>query len=760
MSRTIRTAVMVLVLVIVGMCGFAVVTNAGIGVTSPDVVEVNNGDNGVVVTWSDVENADSYIIYRKNAEKGGTYKLAKVSAQDGSSFCDTDVQSGKEYIYSVRAVEGMRKSKKSDTSVITYLSKPAFKYVTTGDGCVELAWSVAHGADGYMVFKRVDDKLVKLADVKGDTICAYNDPLVVEGENYTYTVVAHKGDFRSTHEYRQSGVYLECPRLNKAENMSRGIEISWEETNSADEYVVYRKAYGEPRWSKIATTDDGSYCDETVKGGVEYIYTVRAAQDGLYSGYNRLGVRSLFIASPCGLQAVNYNDGISLSWDRCDGADKYNVYRKDGDNWSILGVCEKTGFFDNAVEDGKKYTYTVKAKNKNGVLSAYEEVVDCRALTSPLNLQAESVENGIEIKWAIKKFATGYIVYKKSSGDEKWSELKTLNSAQKNSVIDYDARKGEEYTYTVRAIKGDVWGSYNAQGITLRHLPVSKITTTLTPGGIKVSWTPSSEPCKEYVLYKSTGNEQEWEKIGKFRDDERSYTDSSPAYGVRNNYKLTLKLESGVEVDTVVSSVFGVDPDKPMVALTYDDGPNARTTNRILDALEKVGGRATFFIVGERLDRFSSCIAREHSLGCEIANHTYNHVMFDSADSDTIKTQINKTNIQVRDMTGKKPVLARAPGGYTGPNPKEDVGMPLIHWSLDTMDWSSRNADRVVEQIKKNVKDGDIVLMHDLYDSTAEATEKILPWLIEEGYQIVTVSEMMAVKGIVMEPGEVYHRAR
>jgi peptidoglycan/xylan/chitin deacetylase (PgdA/CDA1 family) len=86
--------------------------------------------------------------------------------------------------------------------------------------------------------------------------------------------------------------------------------------------------------------------------------------------------------------------------------------------------------------------------------------------------------------------------------------------------------------------------------------------------------------------------------------------------------------------------------------------------------------------------------------------------------------------------------------------------MPLIQWSVDTMDWSSRNADAVVAKIKSNVKDGDIVLMHDLYDSTAEATEQIVPWLVAEGYQIVTVSEMMAVKGITMQPGEIYFDAK
>lgn len=760
LNRSIRTAVMVLVLVIAVMCGVAVIANAGIGMTAPAEVKAKNGDEGVLITWSAVEGADGYIIYREALEGGGKDKLAKIEADEGESFCDTEAKGGKEYNYTVKAYNGMRKSRKSEDSSITYLSKPVIKYATPGVDCVELVWHISHGADGYVVYKRVENKLVRLADIKGDAICAYNDTDVREGDINEYTVVAYKGDYRSTHEYEKSGAYVKAPHLIKAENLNRGIEISWKKTGSADEYIIYRKTDGEGNWTKLGSSDSSTYKDVAVKGGVKYIYTVRAKKDGLYSGYDRMGVSSCYIEAPKDLKSANYNNGISVSWKTSEGADKYNVYRKNGEGWKLLGVTDKNRYYDKDIQDNTTYTYTIKAKNSKGVLSAFDEVTECRAYTAPVNMLCESTSDGIRVVWALKDSATGYVVYKKLPGQSQWSVVKTLTNNKQNFTVDYDVKKGEEYTYTVRAVKGETQGSYIAGGFTLKHLPVSKLKAEPSPSGIKLSWTKSEAECKEYVLYKSTGKVDNWRKVGSFGPGVFSFVDSKPVYGDINKYKLTLKLAHGDEVDTQTASAYGIDPRRPMVALTYDDGPNTKATNRILDALERVGGRATFFIVGERLNEFSACIQRESALGCEIANHTYNHVMFNSADSATIKNQITKTNNQVRDMTGKAPTLARAPGGYTGSNPKEDVGMPLIQWSLDTMDWSSRNADAVVNKIKTNVKDGDIVLMHDLYDSTAEATEQIVPWLVSQGYQIVTVSELMAVKGIQMQPGEVYFDAK
>ena len=110
-------------------------------------------------------------------------------------------------------------------------------------------------------------------------------------------------------------------------------------------------------------------------------------------------------------------------------------------------------------------------------------------------------------------------------------------------------------------------------------------------------------------------------------------------------------------------------------------------------------------------------------------------------------------------LTGKEMHLFRPPYGSVKTNQLKSTNMVSILWSVDTLDWQSRNASSVIAKVKANTRDGSIVLMHDLYGSTATATETIVPWLISQGYQLVTVSELMQLKGIDMQPGQVYTRA-
>ncbi|MBP3940750.1 MAG: polysaccharide deacetylase family protein [Christensenellaceae bacterium] len=205
----------------------------------------------------------------------------------------------------------------------------------------------------------------------------------------------------------------------------------------------------------------------------------------------------------------------------------------------------------------------------------------------------------------------------------------------------------------------------------------------------------------------------------------------------------------------------GIDPTKPVIAFTFDDGPNGSTTKRIVDALKEHGARATFFIVGDRIGSEKQIDAMQYAVeaGCEIANHTWSHAKLTKLDREGIKEEIEKVNDALEDAIGIRTSLLRPPGGSTNEETLKAIKYPVIKWDVDTRDWESRDADAVVEQIKANVQDGSIILMHDLYKSTAEAVEKILPWLIEQGYQVVTVSELMQIKGVEMERGVVYYSA-
>ena len=198
------------------------------------------------------------------------------------------------------------------------------------------------------------------------------------------------------------------------------------------------------------------------------------------------------------------------------------------------------------------------------------------------------------------------------------------------------------------------------------------------------------------------------------------------------------------------------DASGPMVAMTFDDGPS-RYTSSILDTLSAYGCRATFFVVGQNAAVYKSTVARAASLGMEIGNHTYSHPDLTKQAYANIQSQISRTDTAVYNACGQYTRLLRPPYGAHNSTVRSAAGKPLIMWSLDTRDWESRDADKVVANILNNVKDGDIILMHDLYQSTANAAARVVPELLRRGYRIVTVSELAAGKGKTLKSGSVYN---
>lgn len=210
--------------------------------------------------------------------------------------------------------------------------------------------------------------------------------------------------------------------------------------------------------------------------------------------------------------------------------------------------------------------------------------------------------------------------------------------------------------------------------------------------------------------------------------------------------------ESGL----VLSGGRYIDPSKPMIALTFDDGPYAPVGNRIMDSMEKYNGRATFFVVGNRVADYKTEIKRMHDNGHEIANHTYDHKYLNKLGADEIVSQVELCNQAVAAITGESPRLVRLPGGSKNSTVLGNVHYPIILWNIDTLDWKTKNADKTVEAVIGKVKDGDIILMHELYKSSGDAAVRIIPALSEQGYQFVTVSELIRFRGGVKNGGVYY----
>ena len=203
-----------------------------------------------------------------------------------------------------------------------------------------------------------------------------------------------------------------------------------------------------------------------------------------------------------------------------------------------------------------------------------------------------------------------------------------------------------------------------------------------------------------------------------------------------------------------------IDPSKPMVALTFDDGPQPSVGNRIMDCLAQYGGKATFFMVGSRAGSYKTEIQRMVAEGHEVANHTMNHKYLQKLGAGQIQEEVNRGNDAIESACGVRPTLLRLPGGNHNATVVANTHMPMIQWSVDTLDWKTRNADKTTSAVLNHVKDGDIVLMHELYTSTADAVERIVPELARRGFQMVTVTEMANARGKSLQAGHLYSEFR
>lgn len=202
-----------------------------------------------------------------------------------------------------------------------------------------------------------------------------------------------------------------------------------------------------------------------------------------------------------------------------------------------------------------------------------------------------------------------------------------------------------------------------------------------------------------------------------------------------------------------------IDPEKPMIALTFDDGPS-EMTEKILDLLEEHRVKATFFMVGNQIDGYPDTLLRMVELQSEPANHTWDHKMkLPRRNGQGIQQQIQETIDKIEEVTGHRSELVRPPYGEVDKNVKaiaKDLGVYLVNWSIDPMDWKSRDAELIYDGVMDKVKDGSIVLLHDLYQSTVDAAERLIPDLLDQGYQLVTVSELFRHSEREYQYGELY----
>ena len=189
--------------------------------------------------------------------------------------------------------------------------------------------------------------------------------------------------------------------------------------------------------------------------------------------------------------------------------------------------------------------------------------------------------------------------------------------------------------------------------------------------------------------------------------------------------------------------VNGSEADSPKIAITFDDGPHLHYTQQLLDGLKDRDVKATFFVTGEHAEEYPDLIRRMNEEGHLIGNHTYSHIQLTNGNRQTYKEELIQTNEIISQITGKEVLFVRPPYGSWDKSLEKDLNMFPVLWNIDPLDWCSDNVSCIVTKVCSKAGENDIILMHDCYDSSVTAALQIVDELTAQGYEFVTVDEIL-----------------
>lgn len=212
--------------------------------------------------------------------------------------------------------------------------------------------------------------------------------------------------------------------------------------------------------------------------------------------------------------------------------------------------------------------------------------------------------------------------------------------------------------------------------------------------------------------------------------------------------------------DTIEKSIeeteVKVEKEEKLIAITFDDGPNPLTTPVLLDGLAERNVKATFFMLGTCAEKNSEIVKRMYADGHDIGNHSYSHKNLPKIPNSDAKIQYDKPNEILNSIIGTNSTLFRPPYGHYNQSIKEFIDTPIILWNIDPEDWKYKDADGISKHIVDRAKDGDIILLHDIYATSVEAAFKVIDTLQEQGFKFVTVDELIRRDGKEPELAEVF----
>ena len=386
--------------------------------------------------------------------------------------------------------ESYKDAKAAYTVKVNNLATPAVPKVTNGKDGAVVTWTAVKNAETYSVWRKTSSTgWKKLATVEGTT---YTDKTAESNQTYYYTIrCMNAGKNICTSDYNRTGTkayYLAASNISSLTLTSNGIAVKWNKVAGAKSYRIYRKTTG--GYTRIGTVNSGnttSYTDTTAESGKTYTYAVKPYNGNDSADYT--GKQVTYLAAPTLSTLANAANGVSLKWNSISGAQKYYIYRKEGNGGykKIAEVKDAVSYTDKSVTSGKNYTYAVRAL-KGSSMSAYTgKSINylAQANVSALN----NKDNGIEVKWSKVSGAKGYYVYRKE-GKNSYRKIATITNANTTSYTDTSVKNnnGKAYTYTVRAYANNALAAYTGKSVYRIATPTITSVSNSRKGEVDVDW--------------------------------------------------------------------------------------------------------------------------------------------------------------------------------------------------------------------------------------------------------------------------------
>ncbi|MDO5548172.1 MAG: fibronectin type III domain-containing protein [Eubacteriales bacterium] len=451
-------------------------------VGQPTLSSAKETSGGLQLSWSAVDSATGYAVYRRTSTKADWTLLEEVSK---TSFTDDSAKLGTKYYYAVRAfcTNGSTKFYSAYSAAKSVKRTLAIPKVTSISGTktkVTLKWKSVSGAKKYRIQRMESGGSWKT--LGNTTKLTYQDKTAKASKTYRYRVCAVKTDSSGKTVYGMGQVPgLQRPgttKMSSAASEANGIRVKWKAVSSVKKYRVYRRQKAGAKWKLIATVSDISYLDTKASAGTTYWYTVRAVGRNpttFYGGFDTTGVKAKrTLTAPELTQISNAASGVKLEWNKANDVTGYRIYRKNAgaSKWTTLKKSTTaTSYTDKTASAGKKYTYSIRTINKEGTLSSYSGSRSITYLKRPTLKSASYTGTGIKVTWGTVTGASGYYVYRRANGSgDSWAQLAKVSGKSTVSYTDKTVANGSLYDYTVCAYYGTTKSAMNQTGVSEFYL--------------------------------------------------------------------------------------------------------------------------------------------------------------------------------------------------------------------------------------------------------------------------------------------------